>query len=326
MSMMVKNKITDALLGLAVGDALGVPVEFMGRAALKDEPVATMKGYGTHQQPPGTWSDDSSLAFCLAESLCGGYRLSDLTDRFVNWYQHGYWTPYGQVFDIGIATSIALHKVATGTSPLQSGGAGEQDNGNGSLMRILPLVFYLRGKPIEERFRLIGEVSGITHLHIRSVFACFIYCEYALLLMDGLDKYQAFRAMQERVNEFVKQYSILDKSELDRFHRLLENPVGNYEIRSIMNYEEAEISSSGYVLHTLEASFWCFLNTNTYAEAVLKAINLGSDTDTTGCVTGGIAGLYYEATSIPQEWIDVLARKDDIITLSNRLNDALPYR
>ncbi|MEZ0540873.1 ADP-ribosylglycohydrolase family protein [Fibrella arboris] len=316
---MKRNRVTEALLGMAVGDALGVPVEFMARTTLKGQPVTTMQGYGTHQQPPGTWSDDSSLAFCLAESLCAGYNLQDIANRFVDWYEHGYWTPHGHVFDIGIATSTALHKLATGTSPLLAGGAGEQDNGNGSLMRILPLIFYSKNQPILERFRLIKEVSGLTHRHIRSVFACFVYGEYALLLLEGMEKYAAFRAMQQRVTSFMKQHSVLPGNEADHFHRLLETPVGDYEIRPIYNCSEPEIASSGYVLHTLEASFWCFLTTDTYAEAVLKAVNLGSDTDTTGCVTGGLAGLYYRIDSIPSDWLTALVRKGDMIDLGNRL-------
>ena len=123
--MMKNNQVTDALLGLAVGDALGVPVEFMTRANLQQQPVTGMQGYGTHHQPPGTWSDDSSLAFCLAESLCHGYDLRDMATRFVNWQRQGYWAAHGQVFDIGMATSVALHKIATGTDPIAAGGTRE---------------------------------------------------------------------------------------------------------------------------------------------------------------------------------------------------------
>ena len=317
---MSPSKITAALLGLATGDALGVPVEFLPRAALKHDPVMTMQGYGTHQQPPGTWSDDSSLAFCLADSLGGGYDLSDIAGRFVNWRDKAYWTAHNRVFDIGMATSSAISRLRAGTSPLLTGGTGEQDNGNGSLMRILPLIFYLRDKPIEVRFGLVGEVSGITHRHIQSVFACFVYCEYALLLLEGLDKHAAFGSMQQRVNNFVDQQTVLPDDERKLFDRLLKNAADDDRSQSIGQYPEAEIASSGYVLHTLEASLWCFLTTDTYAEAVLRAVNLGHDTDTTGCVTGGLAGLYYGADSIPPDWLDALARKDDIIDLGNRLS------
>jgi ADP-ribosylglycohydrolase len=316
---MQSNKVQDALLGLCVGDAIGVPVEFLPRKSLQVIPVTTMIGYGTHDQPSGTWSDDSSLAFCLAESLCKGYDLNDIAQSFVRWYQEAYWTPYRKVFDIGIATANALYKVSKGTSPLLSGGIREQDNGNGSLMRILPLIFYLKDKPIEQRFRIIGEVSSITHAHIRSILACFIYCEYALQLLKGEEKYQAFKLMQQNANSFLNEYAVCSEEEINRFHRLLENPIGEYKILPIYQYSEEEIASSGYVVHTLEASIWCLLTTNSYAEAVLKAVNLGEDTDTTGCVTGGIAGLYYGLEAIPKEWLQVIARKEDIFALADKL-------
>ncbi|QMW04471.1 ADP-ribosylglycohydrolase family protein [Spirosoma foliorum] len=316
------NNVLNALMGLCVGDALGVPVEFTSRKILHNNPVTDMLGFGTHNQPIGTWSDDSSLAFCLAESLCKGYNLDDIALQAVKWYSAGLWTPHGNVFDIGIATSTALHKIATGVSPKTSGGAGEYDNGNGSLMRILPIIFYLKDKPIQQRYQIIAEVSGITHRHIRSIFSCFIYCEYALLLLNGLEKFQALQVMQNTINEFLRANSVLDDIELNRFHRLLENPIDDYEIRPIYQYEEVEIASSGYVIHTLEASLWCLLTTSSYVEAVLKAVNLGEDTDTTGCVTGGLAGLYYGFNDIPSTWINAIARKQDIFDLANKLNGA----
>jgi ADP-ribosylglycohydrolase len=317
---MQPNKVLDVLIGLSVGDALGVPVEFKQRDELKADPVVGMRGYGTHNQPAGTWSDDSSLAFCLAESLCKGYDLNDVARNFVKWYHDGYWTPHGKVFDIGIATSKSLHQLASGVSPLVSGGVREQDNGNGSLMRILPLVFYIKDQPIAERFRIISEVSAITHAHIRSIVACFIYCEYALQLLGDQDKYEAFKQMQQTVNQFFKEFDVCPEEELYRFHRLLENPIGDYQIQSIYEYSEDEIRGSGYVLHTLEASIWCLLKTDSYSEAVLKAVNLGEDTDTTGCVTGGIAGIYYGMTAIPDDWVSVIARREEILALANKLH------
>lgn len=314
------HKIIDAFAGLAVGDALGVPVEFLKKEALQKNPVTKMMGYGTHNQPIGTWSDDSSLAFCLAESLCGGYDLNDIAHKFVAWYQEAYWTPHGVVFDIGISTSQALWKLKQGTSPLNSGKTGEMDNGNGSLMRILPLVFYIKNKPIVERFKIIKEVSGLTHAHIRSVLACFMYCEMALQLLQGLDKKIAYQNMQQIVNDFLKEHAICSRTELDKFHRILENPIGDYNILSLIDYKEEEISASGYVVHTLEASLWCFLKMDNYKETVLKAVNLGDDTDTTACVVGGLAGIYYGFEGIPKNWWSVLVKKEAILDLANRLN------
>lgn len=317
---MKSTKVAGALLGLCVGDALGVPVEFQSRTSLKNNPVVDMKSYGTHNQPAGTWSDDSSMAFCLAESLCRGYDLNDIANTFVKWYAENHWTPHGKVFDIGIATSRSLHKLSTGASPFTSGGVGEHDNGNGSLMRTMPLLFYIKDKPILERYRIVAEVSAITHGHVRSILACLIYLELARQLLAGLEKHQAFRVMQETVKPFLSEYKFASPEEIDKFHRLLENPIGPYEILPLDTYTEDEIRGSGYVVHTLEASIWCLLKTETYAEAVLKAVNLGEDTDTTGCVTGGLAGLYYGIEAIPNDWINQLARKEDIFNLTTMLH------
>jgi ADP-ribosyl-[dinitrogen reductase] hydrolase len=307
------------LFGITVGDALGVPVEFLERNILAQNPVSDMIGYGTHNQPAGTWSDDSSLTFCLAESLCEGYDLNDQARRFINWYEHAYWTPKGTVFDVGIATSRAIWKLKNGVLPTQAGGSDERSNGNGSLMRIMPLLFYIKDKKIEERFQKVKEVSSLTHVHIRSIVACFIYLEFALELLVEKDKLEALYNSRERVRNYLEENSILSDEEIFRFNRTISKPDSFYDIKPIFEYKEEELSASGYVLHTLESALWCFLNTDNYRDAVLKAVNLGSDTDTTGAVTGGLAGLYYGYNAIPDKWIDVLARKEDIEDLAIRL-------
>jgi ADP-ribosyl-[dinitrogen reductase] hydrolase len=141
---MKNNYVKDGLVGLAIGDALGVPVEFMSRKTLQIDPVIGMREFGSHQQPIGTWSDDSSLAFCLAEMLKQKYSLANLAGLFVAWKERGYWTPHGKVFDIGIATSSAIYSLSNGVSPTLAGGHYEDSNGNGSLMRILPIVAYVK--------------------------------------------------------------------------------------------------------------------------------------------------------------------------------------
>jgi ADP-ribosyl-[dinitrogen reductase] hydrolase len=307
----MKDKIIHAaLFGLSVGDALGVPVEFKSRESLLASPIKTMTGYGTWQQPIGTWSDDSSLAFCLAESLTNGYDLQDIANKFVAWYQTGYWGAHHKVFDIGGATRFAIQRIMKGEDPHISGGTTEDDNGNGSLMRILPLLFYIKDLSIEERFKVIKEVSAITHGHFRSVFSCFIYLEFARNILLGNDKNVANTLMQHNVNQFIKNNSF-NLAEIKLFHRLLSNNIGKVQ--------EFGIGSSGYVLSTLEASIWCVLKTKSYADAVLKAVNLGSDTDTTACVTGGLAASLYGYQTIPESWINQLARKNDIVDLCNRL-------
>ncbi|WP_367118595.1 ADP-ribosylglycohydrolase family protein [uncultured Chryseobacterium sp.] len=320
---MMENLVKAGIFGVCVGDALGVPVEFRSRKQLKRSPVTTMRSMGTHHQPAGTWSDDGSLTLCLADSLCNGYDLENMALKFLQWYNAEIWTPHGRVFDIGIATSQAIHRIGKGTFPTLCGGNSEFDNGNGSLMRILPLAFYIKDLPIEKRFDKVKDVSSITHGHIRSVLACFIYLELILELLKGKDKWEAYRTMQNTVRKFLNFHPICSQDEMDKFHRILELKVGDYELDPLYTLQEEEISSSGYVLHSLEASLWCFLNSESYSEAVLKAVNLGEDTDTTGAITGGLAGIYYGFENIPEEWVEVLARKEDIEKLCEKLNDRL---
>lgn len=311
----MENIVKAGIFGVCIGDALGVPVEFRSREQLKRSPVTKMRALGTHRQPAGTWSDDSSLALCLAESLCKGYDLEDMATKFLQWYNAEIWTPHGRVFDIGIATRQAINKISKGYVPQLCGGTSEFDNGNGSLMRILPLLFYIKELPIEQRFDKVKEVSSITHAHIRSVISCFIYLEFLLEILNGADKFEGYQKMKSTVKYFLDNNPICSQNEMDKFKRILND--------NIFEYEEYNIGSSGYVLHSLEASLWCFLNSESYSEAVLKAVNLGEDTDTTGAITGGIAGLYYGFENIPEEWVSDLVRKEDIEILCEKLENKL---
>jgi ADP-ribosylglycohydrolase len=306
----VTDEVMSVLFGLAVGDALGVPVEFKSRETIRRNPVKGMVGFGTYNVPPGTWSDDSSLAFCLAETLTTGFDLNSISQNFQKWFYQSYWTPYGKVFDFGATTRQAIENLSAGTRPDLAGGFGENENGNGSLMRILPLLFYIKDKPIEERYKLIKAVSSITHGHVRSVISCFYYMEFARGLLNRENKFYIYNNLKTGVSDFLNTLSIAP-SEIGLFGRLLNN--------DIHDLPEDQIQSSGYVLHTLEASIWCLLTTDTYKDAVLKAVNLGEDTDTTGAVTGGLAGLLYGFNNIPETWIKQLARREDIEDLAKRL-------
>ncbi|QHV96691.1 ADP-ribosylglycohydrolase family protein [Spirosoma endbachense] len=255
-------------------------------------------------------SDDSSLTFCLAEALTQGVDLQRIATNFQKWLFQNYWTPYGEVFDVGIATREAIERLAKGTKPELAGGFDETDNGNGSLMRILPLVFYSNNRPIQERYQLTKEISSITHAHIRSVIACFYYLEFARLLLDQKDKFAIYQQLQSTCLDFLTSLSI-NPSEIHHFDRLLNGDIHNRSME--------EIQSSGYVVHTLEASIWCLLTTDNYQEAVLKSVNLGEDTDTTGAVTGGLAGLLYGIEAIPSRWVSQLARLKEIEALADRV-------
>jgi ADP-ribosylglycohydrolase len=301
------DQLKACIFGLAVGDALGVPVEFKPRSYLNTNPVQDMIGYGTYNQPPGTWSDDSSLTFCLLESLSKGYDLQDIANRFVNWREHNYWTPHGEVFDIGITTSSAIQSLLSGVSPTLAGSKDDYSNGNGSLMRIAPLAFFIRNQPITKRWEMVKEVSSITHAHIRAIIGCFIYVEYILQLLSGKDKLNAYLSMRYEVNRFFDTQAVASESEILRYHNLLTD--------NILDLVENEIRGSGYVVACLEAALWCFLKNDNYQSAVLQAVNLGEDTDTTATVTGALAGLYYGLAQIPSNWLNQLARKNDIEAL-----------
>lgn len=311
---MKKNIIKSTFIGLAVADALGVPVEFKDREELKQTPVTDMRAFGTHHQPKGTWSDDSSLSFCLAESLCQGYDLVDISYKFIQWMNAEIWTPHGSVFDIGIQTRKAIYQLIDIINKkdykeleILKYSDDEYTNGNGSLMRIIPLLFYIKDKKINDQFNIIWYVSSLTHPHIRSAISCLIYLKLAEHILNGFSIIDSYKKMQKEITAFFSERNI-SSYEQNHFSRILK--------QDISSLKEEHISSSGYVLHTLEASLWCLLNTSSYSEAVLKAVNLGDDTDTTATVVGAIAGMHYGMYNIPQEWIDSLVRKDDIILLS----------
>ncbi|MBH8554079.1 ADP-ribosylglycohydrolase family protein [Nostocaceae cyanobacterium CENA357] len=311
--MLTAAKTLSGLMGLCVGDALGVPVEFTSRAERVKSPVTEMQGYGTWNQPPGTWSDDSSLTFCLAESLCRGYSLDAIANSFWRWYKAAYWTPRGDLFDIGQTTHAAIMRLKQGVLPHQAGGKVENSNGNGSLMRILPMAYCHQTLTFSELILRVHDVSAITHAHLRSQMACGIYITIAVELLKGANLQTAYLQGLENIQKiYSAREHILEKP---HFGRVLGGEIAQVPIE--------EINSGGYVIDTLEASLWCLLNSSSYSEAVLKAVNLGGDADTTAAVTGGLAGIYYGVESIPQEWINQIARKQDIINLAMRFAAAV---
>ncbi len=317
------SAVRAALLGLAVGDALGVPVEFEPRAARRANPVLGMRAYGTHHQPAGTWSDDASLTFCLAETLArpGGLSgLPDLADfgrRCVNWLDNGYWTAHGDTFDVGGATRDAIGRLRQGHRPPETAGStAETANGNGALMRILPLVFHQSWQADElnlnAAFALTHAVAGVTHGHPRSSLGCFLYLLVARELLRGHAPAGAYERMRAAVNPWLQAPAKAEVFEQwPAYATLLD---GTLPTRA-----ENQISSSGYVVHTLEAALWCLLRHDTYAATVLAAVNLGDDTDTTGAVAGGLAGLAYGEAAIPKQWLAGLARRGDVEVLATKL-------
>ena len=311
--MQTSSKILAGLIGVCVGDALGVPVEFTSRVERLKSPVETMRGYGTYNQPPGTWSDDSSLTFCLAESLCSGFSIDAIASSFCRWLNEAYWTPHGEVFDIGNTTYDALERLQQGFPPVKAGGTDEYSNGNGSLMRILPLAYYHKTLDFPKLIERVHQVSCITHAHLRSQIACGIYISIAVCLLQRMAPADAYlQGIQNAQKIYIQP---LYASEKHHFYRVNRGEIASLPID--------DIRSTGYVIDTLEAALWCFLNSSSYSEAVLKAVNLGEDADTTPAVTGGLAGIYYGVENIPEEWMNQIARIEDIIDLGRRLEGAI---
>ncbi len=314
------NLIKATLIGLAVGDALGVPVESFSREELKKHPVQDMRAYGTHFQPRGTWSDESSLAFCLAESLCQNYDLQDIAAKFVHWNSRDYWTARGEVFDIEFDTKRAISRLSAliylkeKVTPIADYEADSEIVTNGALVRILPLVFYLLDKPLSERFQKVRDVSALTHGHLRSILACFVLIEFARRLVLGDSRKIAYQKMQKTVSKFVTQ-SNFKQAEIQKFSRILS--------RNIADFPEAQINTSDSVVDTLEAGLWAVMTANSYKSTVLTAVNLGEDTDTTAGVAGGLAGMIYGIDEIPEKWLADLARIEDIIALGQKMEGSL---
>lgn len=302
-----RDQIIGGVIGLVVGDALGVPVEFFSRESLRHNPVSGMRGYGTHGQPAGTWSDDSSLALVTLQSLLGGYSPKAIMTGFQKWRSDNHMTPHGQVFDIGVTTAHAIRRAAHGVEPVLCGGASESENGNGSLMRILPLSIFVSRRDSAEIIRRSFEISSLTHAHFRSRLCCAYYSLLVRGILDGMD---LERAMQEATRD-------LDPAIPPEERKILASILDG----TVLERDERYISSGGYVVHTLEASLWCCHRYPDFSAAVLAAVNLGADSDTTGAVTGGLAGLIHGFGSIPQEWVEQLARSGEVLRLATACAD-----
>jgi len=310
-----RDRLFGGLLGAVVGDALGLPHEGAFRSTLDAEPVEGMQGGGPHGCPAGAWSDDGSLLLCLADSLCSGYDPEDVARSFLAWWQEGLWTPYGRPFGYGYTVASAMYAMTVGVPPLQAGQRSEASNGNGSLMRTLPIALCLAGDH-QRMLTAAHEVSSITHAHPRSLMCCGIYCLVASLLLEGMDAAQAVRSAAGLAAEHYRG----SPWDVERPH------LGRLLSGKAAELDREQVRSSGYVVETLEAAFWCLLRSGSFREAALLAVNLGDDTDTTACVTAGLAGILYGRASMPDDWVSTLVRSDDIVDLCGRFWDAVNPR
>jgi ADP-ribosyl-[dinitrogen reductase] hydrolase len=298
--MTLQERYRGAMMGLAVGDALGVPAEFQSRGSFPK--ITEMIGGGVFSLNPGEWTDDTSMALCLGKSLIdnNGFDAKDQMDKYWSWIEAGYMSSNGRMFDIGDTTSEALCKYRKTGDPM----AGEDNPkraGNGSLMRLAPIPLFFSGNN-NDHVKYAAFMSSTTHATKTCIASCVFFSHLIWKSLWGLQKSDIF------------------KEDADRwFTKLTPDIHLNIASGAYQNKTEGQIKSTGYVIHTLEAALWSFYTTNTFEEGCIKAVNLGDDADTTGAVYGQLAGAYYGFDSIPKRWLDKVVLSDIIIDIADKL-------
>ena len=309
------KSIKNGIIGFVVGDVLGVPVEFMAREELRKNPVVDLRAYGTHNQPLGSWSDDTSMTLATMDSIIHKEKIdtTDMGNRFLNWYKKSEYTPRGKVFDIGRTTIQALTKYELKLDEAKNCGEDDEySNGNGSLMRMIPIAYYIYYKKIKddkEIYNIVKDVSSITHRHEVSILGCYIYVSFILGLLNGLEKEQVYN------NTKKMNYNYFSKDSLKRYDRILKGDI------TALNLDD--INSDGYIVNTLECVLYMFLKSNDYNTTILEGVNLGNDTDTIGSCLGGLLGLYYGLDSIKESWRKNIIKYDYIIDLCNKFENII---
>ena len=294
------DRCRGALLGLAVGDALGMPVEFMQPGTFP--PVTEMTGGGPYDLLPGEWTDDTSMALCLAESLieCRGFDAEDQLRRYVRWFRQGHLSSVGYCFDIGNTTRAALEAFRATGQP--SALSSPDSAGNGSIMRLAPIPMFYANSMVHA-VDYAGQSSATTHAAPEAVEACRYMAAVMVRALHGSDKEDVLApALVNELSDNLKRVSF-----------------GSFRI-----FGPPQIRGSGYVVESLEAALWAFHNSENFAEGALLAVNLGDDADTTGAVYGQIAGAFYGANAIPAHWLEALAHGDMIRDFADRIFELRP--
>ena len=308
------SKVLDGVIEFAIGDAMGVPIEFSNREKCLVNPLTEMIGFGSHQVPAGSWSDDTSMTIATMDSIIQNKTIDykDIMNKFCDWAVDYKYTPTNFRFDIGHTCAKAIYNYSKkGSPPLECGLDDINSNGNGSLMRMLPIALYSYYKKLNEKEIqvLTNNVSSLTHAHEISKLGCYIYVRYVLLLLGGKDKYSAYSIIRSI------DYSYYSEETIHVYDRILKEELTNLKLD--------DIKSSGYIVDTLEASLWVLLNTNTFAQSIIGAINLGNDTDTIGAITGSMAGILYGYDSFPKKWTNKLIKIDYLKELCNNFSKVI---
>ncbi len=299
-----RDRYRGALLGLAVGDALGTTVEFKKRGSFA--PLTTIVGGGQFGLEPGQWTDDTAMALCLAESLlaCAGFEAEDQASRYLRWWREGYCSCTCECFDIGGTVSSALARFDRTREPF-SGSTDEHSAGNGSLMRLAPVVLAYAADP-QRAVDLAGGSSRVTHGAAAAVDACRYFAGLLVGALEGRDKEVLLGPRFEPVAGLWAGSP-------------LSPAIDTVAAGSFCRKSRDEIHGSGYVVESLEAALWAFHSTSSFREGALAAVNLGDDADTTGAIFGQIAGAFYGESGIPVEWLNIVAWRSKITDLADRL-------
>ncbi len=322
---LVKSNIwIDGIMGVITGDALGMPVQFIPRGEVMVAPITTMDGFGSFDMPVGTWSDDGSMTYAtlisINEKSCIDY--DDIMRRFVEWNFEGKYTPAGIAFDQGNTCLRAIYNYTRDKDYKKCGQTGEWANGNGALMRIMPVCLYSyaqhkNGKiSLKDALEYVHQASALTHNHLRSKIACGIYFFLVQSILDAegslIQKLQ--KGMDNAADFYISD--ITNLTEWAHFGRL-------YNMSEFANTSTDDIKSSGYVVDSLEAAVWSLITTNSFEEGLLRAVNLGDDTDTIGAIAGGLAGLYYGYNNIPGEWRKAVIKGEEIVNICENVGKKL---
>ena len=305
MSLGVENRFLGSLVGLAAGDALGAPFEGAEAGTFRAE---SMVAGGPWRLQAGQWTDDTSMALCLAASIveCGGFNAKDQMDRYLRWRSEGYMSSTGNCFDIGSTVNAALSRYAKTGDPYV-GSTDERSAGNGSLMRLAPISMYQvhdAGRAKE----LAAKMSKTTHAATEAVDCCRYFAGLLVGALRGDSKDLLLSDLYSPVyNYWLFQHVALTRR-VDAIAR------GVYKTK-----KPEELPATGYVIDTMEAALWAFHRSSSFREGALLAVNLGKDTDTTAAVYGQLAGAHYGLEGIPSEWLEKLARRELIEDLARRL-------
>lgn len=293
-----KQRYQGCLLGLAAGDALGTTVEFQERGSFT--PLTDMQGGGPFRLKPGQWTDDTSMALCLAYSLLehNSFNAEDQMQRYNNWREHGYMSSTGRCFDIGTTVSEALHEYLASGEPF-AGPTSPFSAGNGSLMRLAPVPMFF-SPDLEQVIHFAGESSRTTHGANECIDACRYFATLLHNAFEGMDKESLLNCTQ---------------------YQATTRKIKAIQQQSYRNKTVDQIKGSGYVVDCLEAALWCFAQTDNFADAVLSAANLGDDADTTAAVCGQIAGAFYGVQGISAQWRQKITSADEILALAEQLHD-----